>query len=101
MLTQRQRADLDRHITGNYGEDQMPREKESRHFNTKHPAVAAVGCPYCGVSAGERCRILVVSKDTGEIVYRANKRTHDQRVKRYRYDVLQDFSRLPSHHKSA
>lgn len=76
------RRDLDRYITGHYGEDQLrPRgsRKMSQHHNVQHPAVGAVACPYCGSPKGVPC----VTTSKRALVPQQRTETHNARVAAY------------------
>lgn len=80
--------DLDNYITGHYGEDQFKRGgRVSKHFNSRHPAVAAVACPVegCAQPAGSPC---VRARD-GRAREGHGTETHVGRVNVYEYQQQQ------------
>lgn len=78
--------DLDRYITGNYGEDQLrPRggRAMSKHHNMQHPAVGAVACPYCGQAAGIPC----ITTGRRAVLPGQRAETHNARVAQWEKQV--------------
>lgn len=70
--------DLDRHITGNYGEDQFrKRGRMSQHNSVQHPAVGQVACPYCGQPRGVPC----VTTGKRALIPLQRTETHNARVR--------------------
>lgn len=85
MLGRDLSRDLDNYITGHYGEDQFKRGgRVSKHFNSRHPAVAAVACPVCHVAAGVPC---VRARD-GRPREAHGTETHVGRVNKFERDAL-------------
>lgn len=74
--------DLDRHITGNYGEGQFQGGRmlsHSTHYPIQHPAVGAVACPYCQQPKGVPC----VTAGRRALIPLQRTETHLVRVTRY------------------
>ncbi len=92
--------DLDRHITGNYGEDQFTRGgKVSKHYNAHHPSVAAVSCPVKGCERGRGVPCVVAY--TGRAREGHGTETHIARVRKWeqseRYEDAQEDMRGNEH----